>query len=62
MPAAIDRYAPVLASPTCLEDFDTAIGAVASDRINKRITAAQATTLEAEVRSQREEWLMRPGG
>lgn len=62
MPAAIVRYAPVLAAPTCLEDFDTAIGAVASDRLGGRITAAQAVTLEAEVRHLREEFLMRRGG
>ncbi len=62
MTAAIDRYAPVLASPTCIEDFDTAIGAVVRDQLGGSITGAQATTLEAEVRHQREEWIMRRGG
>ena len=59
---ARDRYAPVLARPSCLEDFDTALGAVASDRIGGRVTGPDAVRLEEEIRRQREEHIMRHGG
>ena len=61
MPAR-QRYAPVLAAPTSLDDFDTAISAVHTDRLGDRISAGEAVALEGEIRHQREEWIMRTGG
>lgn len=59
---ARDRYAPVLAAPSDLADFDTAISAVTSDLLGGRVTSSQAVALEDEIRHQREEFIMRHSG
>jgi hypothetical protein len=61
MPAALARYV-TLAAPADLEAFDTALGAIVSDRLAGRVTPAEAVALEHDVRTLREEHLMRHGG
>lgn len=56
------RYAAVLASPNDIEDFDTALGAVVSDRLADRVSPAEAVELDSQIRHQREEWIMQSGG
>ena len=60
--SAADRYAPCLAAPDCIENFDTALGAIMSDRLAGRISSGQGVELEEDVRQKREEWIMRHGG
>ena len=59
---ARDRYAPVLAAPKSIEDFDTALSAVIADKLGGWVTGAQAVALEDEIRHQREEFTMRHRG
>lgn len=62
MPGVTDHYAPCLASPTCLEDFDTALRAVSADRLADRISDVEAVAAEDAIRRLREEYIMRDGG
>lgn len=62
MPVARDRYAPCLAAPTSLDDFDTALSAIMSDRLAGRVSSAEGVALEDDVRRQREEFAMRHSG
>jgi hypothetical protein len=57
MPGA-ERYC-LLADPFELEAFDATISAIVRDRLAGRITAAQAVDLDAHVRDQRKEFIMR---
>lgn len=59
---ARNLYAAVLAAPTGLEDFDTALSAVTRDQLAGRVSAAEAVELDRQIRIQREEHIMRTGG
>jgi hypothetical protein len=58
--AARDRY-PVLVDPREVEDFDTALSALMSDRLAERVSIGDAVTIEEQIRTQRGRWLMRRG-
>lgn len=61
MPGDTSSYLPADGAAD-VEDFDTAISAIWRDRLNGRVSPAQAVQLEDTVRTAREEWLMRRGG